>query len=101
MLTNMCITNSLQEATPPSPPYFLSWPNNPLNIYLRSYYTILYRVPDRLSSHGDVIFKKEREVVPFDLISKIVNFLLAGHRGIVREKHRLRQLYRYPRMDDI
>ena len=107
MLNDMCITKlSLQEATKSDPVLTevrkfatSSWPTTGKD--LSEELLPFYRVRDSLSVHDDVIFKEERVVIPFTLIPKIVKFAHEGHQGIVRTKQRLRQLYWWPKMDDI
>ncbi|KAI7789804.1 hypothetical protein IRJ41_010978 [Triplophysa rosa] len=54
-----------------------------------------------LAVESQLIFRGKRLVVPCALRERLVHLAHEGHQGLVRTKQRLRELYWWPRMDDL
>ncbi|KAI7802904.1 hypothetical protein IRJ41_022848 [Triplophysa rosa] len=54
-----------------------------------------------LAVESQLIFRGKRLVVPCALRERLVHLAHEGHQGLVRIKQRLRELYWWPRMDDL
>lgn len=60
-----------------------------------------YLVRHELAVEAPLIFRGARLLVPKPLQERIVHLAHEGHQGVVRTKQRLRELYWWPRMDDL
>ena len=58
-----------------------------------------HQIRHELSSHGSLLFRGDRLVVPEELRPRVLSNAHEGHQGVIRTKQRLRERFWWPRLD--
>lgn len=77
----------------------LGWPK--LQKSVSSDLRLYFPVRHELAVESPLIFRGNRLIVPVALRERLIHLAHEGHQGLVRTKQRLRELYWWPRMDDL
>ncbi|RXN35648.1 Integrase core domain [Labeo rohita] len=75
------------------------WPK--LQKSVSSELRLYFPVRHELAVESPLIFRGNRLIVPIALRKRLIHLTHEGHQGLVRTKQRLRELYWWPRMDDL